>query len=138
MIQIQQEYSVSKQRLWEAITNTQRMKDWYFDIKSFDLEKGEEFTFYEPGGENKYLHLCKIVQVIPQQLFQHTWQHPNNSKGISMVTWEISGDENNSRLNFSHEGIENMRDAGEDFKEENYQAGWNELIKQSLKNYLEQ
>ena len=138
MIQIQENYSVGKEKLWKAITDNKLMKEWYFDIQQFELKKGENFSFYEPGGENKYLHLCKIVQVIPQELFQHTWQHPDHSNAITMVTWEISGDDDNSQLNFTHEGIENLKEIGEEFSEDNYQAGWNEIIKQSLKKFLEQ
>jgi hypothetical protein len=43
------------------------MKQWYFDIKTFKPEVGFDCGFYEGTEEKQWLHLCKIVEVIPQR-----------------------------------------------------------------------
>ena len=40
-------FETSKQKVWQAITNPEIMKVWYFDMSNFKLEIGNEFSFYE-------------------------------------------------------------------------------------------
>ena len=124
--------------VWEALTDKQRMVKWYFTIPDFVLEEGAQFSFYEPGGENKYLHTCVITEVTPLQRFQHTWTHPTFSQGRSLVTWDLVPKENKTEVTLTHEGIENFADGGPDFTTENYEAGWEEIVERSLKNFVEE
>lgn len=52
-------------KVWQAITDNTKMKEWYFDIPEFRPETSTEFRF-EGGTENKtYVHICKVTEVIP-------------------------------------------------------------------------
>lgn len=128
------ESSVAK--VWQALTNPEAMKIWYFDIANFQLEIGNEFSFYETDGTS-FFHLCKMVAFEENKLLQHTWTHPQQSKGSSVVTWKIESlDENKVQVTLIHDGLETFADGGSKFAPENYEMGWNALVKTSLRNYL--
>lgn len=126
-------FKVSREKVWAAITEKERMKEWYFDIPDFELEKGKEFNFY--GGE--FLHTCTVVEVVPLRTFHHTWTYPLHSKGTSLVRWELQvvGPEE-TRLSLRHTGVESFSDGGNAFLPENYQRGWNAIVHVALRNYL--
>jgi uncharacterized protein YndB with AHSA1/START domain len=128
-------FDSTKEKVWEAITNSEIMKIWYFDITNFKLEIGNEFTFYEPGG-NSYLHKCEILNFEENKLLQHTWTHPEHSKGSSVLTWKIDEIDTKVKVTLTHEGLESFADAGPNFSPENFEMGWNALVKTSLRNYL--
>lgn len=128
-------FDVTPHDLWDAITNKDSLRKWYFTISDFSCEVGETFTFYDPSGS--YLHRCKVLESEKDSCFKHTWEHPNESKGTSIVTWKIIPlADHKTKLEFTHEGVESFYDAGKDFVPENFLAGWNELIQVNLRNFL--
>ena len=40
-------FEATKEKVWDAITNSEVMKIWYFDISNFNLTIGNDFSFYE-------------------------------------------------------------------------------------------
>lgn len=136
IVKVEAVFDATKSQVWEALTNTEIMKVWYFDISNFKLAVGSEFSFYE-GDKKEYLHEGEILKVEQNVVLQHTWKHPQQSKGSSIVTWEIeeSGDDK-VKVTLSHEGLENFADAGPNFAPANYEMGWNAIVKTNLRNYL--
>ena len=48
------------------------MKQWYFDLSEFKPEPGFEFQFYGEGHKGeKYLHLCKVTDVVPEKRLRY-------------------------------------------------------------------
>ena len=136
IVKVEAVFDATKSQVWEALTNTEIMKVWYFDISNFELAVGSEFSFYE-GDKKEYLHEGEILKVEQNVVLQHTWKHPQQSKGSSIVTWKIEeSDENKVKVTLSHEGLENFADAGPNFAPANYEMGWNAIVKTNLRNYL--
>lgn len=135
MITVTKNFDVTPHDLWDALTNKDSLRKWYFNIPDFSNEVGDSFHFYDPSGT--YLHHCEVLESQKDILFKHSWTHPNESKGTSVVTWRIVplGD-HKTQLEFTHEGTESFQDAGAAFTSENFQAGWNELIQVNLRNFL--
>jgi uncharacterized protein YndB with AHSA1/START domain len=130
-------FDESKQKIWQAITQPEAMKVWYFDINNFKLEENAVFSFYEEGEKKEYFHECKILQIIPEALLQHTWTHPQQSKGSSTLTWNIESiSSNKTKVTLTHIGLDSFADAGAAFAPENFEMGWNALVKTNLRNYL--
>ena len=129
-------YDPDVKQVWHAITNKFSMKKWYFDIPDFELKEGSVFNFFEPGNDNKFHHQCKILEIVPFRKLQHSWTYPELSKGKSILTWNLSSLDNHTKVRLTHEGVETFADGGLDFKIENYEAGWNELLGINLKNFL--
>lgn len=129
-------FDTTKEKVWSAISNKEVMKIWYFDISNFNLLVGNEFSFYE-SDKKEFLHTGEILKVEENKILQYTWKHPEQSKGTSVVTWKIEELENDKvKVTLSHEGLESFADAGPKFAPENYQMGWDALVKTNLRNYL--
>lgn len=136
IVKVEAVFDATKSQVWDALTNTEIMKVWYFDISNFKLAVGSEFSFYE-GDKKEYLHEGEILKVEQNVLLQHTWKHPQQSKGSSIVTWEIEeSSDNKVKVTLSHEGLENFADGGPNFALANYEMGWNAIVKTNLRNYL--
>lgn len=130
-------YNAPVEKVWQAITDREEMRQWYFDMPDFEPRVGCTFSFYEPGGANKFLHRCTISEVVPHKRLRHTWTHPELSKGSSVVTWELEPVGDKTRVTLTHEGVESFADGGADFARANYVEGWRQLLGESLKKFLE-
>lgn len=133
------EYKVNApiEKVWKALTDKNEMKSWYFDIPDFELAEGKQFNFYEPGDAKKYHHQCEILEIIPHQKLKHSWAYPEFSEDKTVVTWEINAEDDGTLIRLTHEGIDNFKDLGESFSRNSFTEGWNGIIGQSLKTYLE-
>ncbi|MGV0980231.1 SRPBCC family protein [Empedobacter falsenii] len=135
-VEIVEIFDVSIDKVWNALTTKVAFDKWYFDIEKFVPEVGFEFEFY--GGS--YLHHCKIVEVEPTKLLAYTWKYPVY-EGNSVVTFILDEltDEivPQTKLTLIHEGIETFPPDDKNFSRESFEAGWTEIIRISLKNYLE-
>ncbi len=129
------EIAVPAKTVWEALTNKDKMSVWYFDIPDFSTTPGTTFEFYE-SEEKQYLHRCEVLECVEGKLFKHTWQHPNESEGTSVVTWTLDEKDGVTTVMLTHSGLENFADGGDALKPENYQMGWDAIVKTNLRNFL--
>ena len=137
MFTIERTYNAPAAKVWQAITSKEQMKQWYFDIPEFKPEVGFEFQFAGQGSEGqKYLHLCRITEVIPEKKLSHTWRY-DGFPGMSTVTFELFAEGDQTRLKLTHEGLETMAANGPDFARESFTKGWTHIIGKSLKEFLE-
>jgi uncharacterized protein YndB with AHSA1/START domain len=133
---IERTYNAPVEKVWKAITDKEQMKEWYFDIAEFKAEKGFEFQFYGEDEEcNKFLHLCKVMEVIPNKKLKHSWRY-DGYEGDSFVTFELFGEDGKTRVKLTHEGLETFP-AIPSFAKENFAAGWTQIIGTSLKDFVE-
>ena len=132
---IEQTYNAPIEKVWQAITDKDQMKQWYFDIADFKSEPGFEFQF-EGGDENKsYLHLCKVTEVIPGKKLTYSWRYDGYA-GISYVTFELFPEGDKTRLQLMHTGIETFPKTPA-YARKNFEAGWTAIIGSELKQFLE-
>ena len=135
---IEKTYNAPVDKVWNALTDKNEMKQWYFDILDFKPEVGFEFQFYGEGktGE-KFLHLCKITDVIKNKKLRHSWRY-EGYEGNSFVTFELFDEGGKTRLKLTHEGLETFPvTAHNDFAKENFAAGWTHITGISLKEFVE-
>lgn len=122
-------------RVWQALTDADEMRQWYFDLKEFKPEVGFEFEFVVEHDGNTYHHLCRVTEVIPQRKIAYTWRY-NGEPGNSLVTFELSPDGNKTRLKLTHTGIETFPKTPA-YARKNFEAGWNAIIGSELKKFVE-
>ncbi|HWZ15193.1 MAG TPA: SRPBCC domain-containing protein [Mucilaginibacter sp.] len=132
---VERTFDAPVQKVWEAITDNAKMKQWYFDLEEFKPEVGFEFRFYGGTEENKYLHICKITEVIPLKKLTHSWRYDGHP-GDSFVTYELFPEGNKTKLRLTHTGLETFPSLP-DFARTNFEIGWNHIIGKSLPEYLE-
>ena len=134
---IERTYNTPADLLWKAITEKERMKEWYFDLKEFIPEIGFEFRFFGgPEDGIQYEHVCVITEVVPGQKLTYSWRY-EGYKGISFVTFELFAEGNTTRLKLTHSGLETFQTDNPDFAKENFAEGWKHIIGTSLKDYIQ-
>lgn len=136
-ITVQFKINAPIEKVWKALTNKNEMKNWYFDIPDFELEVGKQFNFYEPGDEKKYHHQGEILEIISHQKLKHSWSYPEFSNEKTTVNWEIQPADGETIVTLIHENIDNFKEFGENFSRESFTEGWNGIIGQGLRQYLE-
>lgn len=122
-------------RVWKALTDRSQMKEWYFDIASFEAKKGFEFQFEGGPDGRSYTHLCKITEVINEKKLQHTWSY-KGYEGMSVVTWELTDMGGKTKVKLTHTGLETFPNI-EDFARKNFEAGWHSIVEDLLPKYVQ-
>lgn len=127
--------------VWEALTQPDKMKKWYFNISNFEAKKGEIFDFIititDEDGEQDFRHLFEILESIPNKKLKHSWEYPGLRPGTSTLTWELTQKGKATKVILKHEGIENIADENSKyFSQESYSIGWENILKK-MKEYLE-
>lgn len=135
---IERIYDSPIQKVWEAITEKDQMKEWYFELEEFKAEQGFKFQF-TGGDENvQYLHECTIIVADPPNRLSYSWTYPEHNSGYSVVTWELFEEgEQKTRLRLSHEGLDSFPKDNQNFSVDSFTEGWNSILGDSLKSYVE-
>ena len=133
---IERTYNASMDTVWQAITDKNKMKQWYFDLPEFKAEVGFEFSFKGGPPERSYLHLCKVTEVVTGKKLTYSWRY-DGYEGNSFVTFELFPEGNNTKLKLTHKGLETFPTNNPDFAKDNFAAGWNDIIGKSLKEFLD-
>lgn len=133
---IERTFDAPVSKVWQAITDNEQMKYWYFELEDFKPEVGFEFHFFGGPPEKVYTHLCKVTEVIPGKKLSYSWRY-ENYPGRSLLTFELFAEGDKTRLKLTHEGIETFPQDTKDFARENFTAGWTQIIGTSLKDFLQ-
>jgi len=74
--------------VWKALTDIDDLRHWFLDIREFEPRVGFEFQFYAGKDQTKYLHGCKVTEVIPNKRLAYTWRY-GGYEGDSLVTIDL-------------------------------------------------
>jgi uncharacterized protein YndB with AHSA1/START domain len=132
---IERTFNAPADRVWDAITNRDKMEQWYFKLKEFRPEVGFEFRFDGGHPDRVYHHICEVTEVIPGKKLTHTWRY-DGEPGQSWVTWELFPEGDDTRVKLTHTGLESFPPTP-DFARTNFETGWISIVGTSLKNFLE-
>jgi len=122
-------------RVWKALTDVDQMRQWYFDLKEFTPQVGFEFEFVVEHEGNRYHHLCKVVEIVPEKKIAYSWRY-KGEPGDSLVTFELFGEGNKTRVKVTHTGIETFPQTPA-YARENFENGWTAIIGAELKQFVE-
>lgn len=128
-------FKASPLLIWNALTNSNEMKQWYFDIPDFTPLVGFKFTFIGGTEECNYTHLCTITEAVPLQTLAYTWRYEGYD-GDSLVTWRLQPTGNGTVLQLCHSGLDTFPSTNSDFALNSFVDGWNHIINKSLPTYL--
>ena len=133
---IERTFNAPIEKVWKAISDKDQMKQWYFDIAEFKPVVGFEFRFLGGTDEKKYLHICKIIEVVVGKKLTYSWRY-DGYKGMSYVTFELFDEGGKTRLKLTHEGIETFPKDDPNFAKESFAKGWTYIMGTSLKDFVE-
>ncbi len=124
-------------QVWEAITDKDLMKQWYFNLVEFKPEVGFKFQFTAgESSQKQYVHICEITEVIKNQKLSYTWRY-DGYEGNSLVTFELFENGGKTLLKLTHAGLETFPKTNPDLAVHNFAEGWNKIVDLGLGNFLE-
>lgn len=133
---VEQHFSVSPARLWQALTDPAEMRQWFFEqIPDFKAEVGFHTEFAISHEGRTFTHRWTIREAEPMKKIVYNWNYPEYP-GDSNVYFEIESRELGSLLRVSTEVLEDYPDDIPEFKRESGVAGWEYFINKSLPEYL--
>lgn len=134
---VEQEFNVPINVLWDAITQLDHMKEWFFDnIPAFEPEVGFQTSFTVHLEDRTFTHHWRIEKAIPLKKITFHWSYAEY-EGEGLVTFELFDEGNKSTLRLTNAGLETFPDEIPEFSRESAENGWDYFIKESLKKYLE-
>jgi uncharacterized protein YndB with AHSA1/START domain len=122
-------------KVWQAITDKDQMKHWYFDLPDFEPVVGTEFRFYGGPEDRQYLHVCVVTEVIENKKIAYTWRY-DGYEGNSEVAFELSPEGEKTKVKLTHSGLETFPEIP-DLARKNFEGGWTELIGNLLPGFVE-
>ena len=128
------EYDAAIEKVWQALTQKQKMKTWYFpQIKEFEPIEGFEFEF---DDMNDAYHKKWIVKkVIKNKTFSHSWSY-KGYEGQSEVKFDLYDHGDKTLLRVTHKNFESFPDHPH-FKRQRFDWGWNNLLGDNLRKLVE-
>jgi uncharacterized protein YndB with AHSA1/START domain len=132
---VERTLNASVARVWKALTDADQMREWYFDLKEFRTEVGFDFEFVVEHEGNRYHHLCRITEVIPEKKIAYTWRY-KDEPGDSLVTFELFSEGENTRVKVTHTGIDTFPKTPA-YARKNFENGWTAIIGTELKQFVE-
>jgi len=133
---IEETFNAQISKVWNALTDKEEIKQWYFDLKEFKPEVGFKFDFIG-GAEDgeQYVHLCEVTSAKPNEKLSYTWKYKGYS-GNSEVIFELTDKVDQTTVKLTHKGLDTFPKDNPDLVIHNFVEGWNHLIHKSLKNHL--
>ena len=136
-IVVEQTFNTTIKIVWSAITEIDQMRQWFFNnIEDFKAEIGFKTQFNVTSEKRNFLHLWTITEVEPFKKIVYNWNYKEYS-GNSFVYFELFEEKNKTKLKVTSIVTEAFPKNIPEFEPESCRAGWNYIIKQNLKEYIE-
>ena len=135
---VEQLLNANVKKVWNAITEVEQMKKWFFDnIPSFKAEVGFETQFTVSAGERSFPHIWTITHVEVNKKITYNWRY-GGYKGDSFVHFELHpGEDDKTLIRVTTEVVEDFALDIPEFKRESCLGGWNYFIKENLNQYID-
>ncbi|WP_320018418.1 SRPBCC domain-containing protein [Labilibaculum manganireducens] len=135
---IEQSFNKSKEEVWSAITDPNKMRKWFFEnMPDFIPEVGFETRFNVDAGERQFMHIWKITEVIPFEKIVYNWRY-ENMYGNAFVSFELFDRDIETLLRLTNLGLETFPQDIPEFSRESCTDGWQYFINKRLKEFLNQ
>jgi uncharacterized protein YndB with AHSA1/START domain len=125
----------SPERVWKALTDKKELSQWSFEMDKFEPVEGFEFTFLGEKDNVKFVHLCKVLEIVKGKKMKWLWTY-QDIPGDTYVTFELFPEGDKTRLKLTHEGLEKLPQ-DENYARSNFEGGWNQLIGVLIKKHVE-
>jgi len=138
-IVVERTYHAPVKAVWEAITDVDKMRQWYFpSLDELVAEVGFETRFDVWHDDKIFVHIWKVKEVEPLKKISYEWKF-GGYPGDSVVSWELFTDSEGTRIVLTHTSVETFRgDLHPDLAVHNFVAGWTDFIGKKLKDFVEE
>ncbi|MBT8195138.1 MAG: SRPBCC domain-containing protein [Bacteroidia bacterium] len=134
----EQEFNKSIDEVWNAITDVEQMREWFFEnIPAFEPVVGFETLFDVKSEVRTFPHAWKVTAVSPQKSITVNWKF-NGYQGDSNVTFDLSEISGKTKITVTAKVTEDFDETIPEFKRESAVEGWKYFINNRLKIYLDE
>ncbi len=133
-ITIERTYPVRIEKVWQAITESDKLKEWFFNLPDFRLEMGFEFIISDTSGKPK--HRCCLNKIVPHKILAYSFANIQ-TEGISQVNCELFDEGDQTRLVLIHTGLETFPLDLPGYQRKDYEWGWTYLFGKALPGFLQ-
>jgi uncharacterized protein YndB with AHSA1/START domain len=133
---VEKTYPVPVHKVWQALTDKEKIKQWSFDMDDFKPEVGFEFHFYGHNDGRTFCHICVVTEAIENKKLAYTWSY-QDTPGKSLVSIELFDESDKTRLKLTHSGLETFPQDSNDYSINNFTMGWTQLITVLLDKFLQ-
>ena len=123
-------------KVWEALTQPEMIKQYLFGTEAIsDWNVGSSITYKGMWEGKSYEDKGKILQLIPERLFQSTYWSSmggfeDKPENYSTVTYELEAKDNSTQLTVSQDNISTEKDR------EHSERNWG-MVLETMKKLLE-
>lgn len=130
-------YNKPIQEVWEAITQPEKMKNWFFEqMEDFKPEVGFETVFPLYSEDRTFTHMWKVFAVETLQKLTTEWTYSEYA-GKGHVTFLVEKrNDNSTKLTLINEVMVDFPTNIPEFTRDSCIAGWNYFLKERLTTYL--
>ena len=127
-------YATSVRNLWDALTNEEKMREWYFpQLTRFRPVVGFNFEFENDGS--RFQKEWRVTQVVEKEKLAHSWTY-KGYPGTSEVVFELFAEGSRTRMKLTHSGLANFPEDPH-FDRSRFEAGWHNILEKNLRSFLE-
>lgn len=127
------EYDAPIEKVWQALTETDKMKKWYFpQLCKFEPVVGYKFQFADDSSE--YQKEWIVTKVAKGKTLAHSWAYKGYA-GSSEVIFDLFAEGKQTRLRVTQTNLESFP-VDRHFKRARFEWGWDNLLGQNLKHLL--
>lgn len=138
LIKMERTFNAPVTMLWEALTDNDKLKQWYFDFNgNFKAEVGHVFDWEAgPPDGRMWLHRGTILEVEENKKLVQTWIYPGY-EGEGKLTWELHPlPDDKTLLIMTFEFIVPFDPTEYELRRSNFEGGWDEIINHLLPKYI--
>ena len=133
---IKESFRISVNKLWNALTEVDQMRQWFFEnIPDFKPEVGFQTQFAVVNEGRTFTHLWTITEVVPDKKIVYNWKY-KEYPGDSLAIFELSQENDQTLLRLTLKILEDFPAEIPEFSRESCIGGWNYFLGERLKEYL--
>jgi uncharacterized protein YndB with AHSA1/START domain len=135
---LERTFNAPVEKVWQAITDIQQMRQWYFpQLETFEPKEGFETAFNVHHEGKDYFHIWRVSKVVPLKKISVEWKY-KGYPGNSLLSFELFPQGGQTKLLLTHENLETFNpDKYPELAPKNFVQGWTQFMDKELKEFLE-
>lgn len=127
VIVIERTYDAPSERVWDALTNVNKLNQWFFKLEDFKAELGFAFSFSGNDNGVKVVHECVITEIVPGRKLSYSFIYQGYPQK-SNVTFALFPEGGKTRLVLTHSELEEFSKGSPQYAREKFMGGWTYLV----------
>ena len=131
---LERTYNAPAAKVWSALTDVEKLRQWYFNVTGFEPKVGYKFEFTGEADCLEYLHICEVTEVEENRKIAYSWTY-EGLEGHSVVSWELFPDGDKTKVVITHAGLDTFP-KNKVFTRESFTGGWTYFLEEALEKFL--